>query len=456
MSTGAHGDVITLVVTGASGDLFDRLLLPGLAGLLTVRPERRVRLIGTGRSERSAQEWQEQVGAAFDQDARGREAEAYLLEHTEYVQGDPSEPDQLQQVLGRAEGRLVLYLALPPAVSIKVCAALRELDLPEDFKIVAEKPFGTDAESAARLNEELHTLVGEEDIHRVDHFLAMPSTLDLLGLRLANRLFAQVWSGVHVESVDIVYDETLGLEGRAGFYDGTGALVDMVQSHLLQVLAVVAMEPPARVDEVDLRDQMAHALRATSVWDGDPVSSSRRGRYTAGSVEGRELPSYVEEEDVDPSLETETYAEMTCQVDTERWAGVPFRLRSGKALAAGRHEVRLTLRPTAHRTPGLDGSGGPETLLIDLKTGDLTVQLATNGTGDPFQLERSTLTAGGGQARMKPYGEVLNAAFDGDARLSVRGDVAVRCWEIIAPVQQAWAAGDVPLQDYAAGSDGPS
>lgn len=449
-------NLITLVVTGASGDLFERLLLPGLAGLLTVRPEHRIRLVGTGRSERSDEEWREQVGAAFDEESRTREAESFLLENTEWVQADPSEADQLREVLGRAEGRLVLYLALPPAVSIKVYQALRELDLPEDFKIVAEKPFGTDAESAAQLNEELHTLVGEEDIHRVDHFLAMPSTLDLLGMRLANRLFAQVWSGVHVESVDIVYDETLGLEGRAGFYDGTGALVDMVQSHLLQVLAMVAMEPPAKVDERDLRDQMAHALRATTVWDGDPVASSRRGRYTAGSVEGRELPSYVEEEDVDPSLETETYAEMTCRVDTERWAGVPFRLRSGKALAENRNEVRLTLRPTAHRTPGLEGSGGPETLLIDLKTGDLTLQLATNGTGEPFRLARRTLTGDVGETRMKPYGEVLNAAFDDDARLSVRGDVAVRCWEIIAPVREAWAAGEVPLQDYPAGSDGPS
>ncbi|MVA75104.1 glucose-6-phosphate dehydrogenase [Auraticoccus sp. F435] len=446
---------VTLVVLGASGDLFARLLMPGLADLLAEQPERRIKLVGSGRSERSDEQWRAAVGEAIDEEARSREAEAYLLDRTEYVQADPTDKEQLEQLIGRAEGRLVLYFALPPAVTIAVCERLHELDLPEGLKIVAEKPFGTDADSARELNAALHTLVGEEDVHRVDHFLGMSSTLDLLGLRLSNRVFSQVWSNAHVERVDVVFDETLGLEGRAGFYDGTGALVDMIQSHLLQVLALVAMEPPARIDDLDLRDQIAHVLRSTSIWDDDPVGSSRRGRYTAGTVGDRELPSYVDEEDVDPSLETETYAEITCQVATERWAGVPFRLRSGKALAQNRRELRLTFRPPAHVPPGLDGPALPEVMVIDLKTGDLHLQLSTNASGDPFRLERSTLAAEVGSARMSPYGEVLRAALDGDARLSVRGDVAVRCWEIIAPVQRAWADGEVPLLDYPAGSEGP-
>ncbi len=445
----------TLAVLGASGDLFERLLMPGLASLLAAHPEHRVRLIGTGRSDRPQEEWLERVRSGIPEEARGREAEAFVLENTEWLQVDPTEKEHVAELLRRADGKLALYFALPPAVTVKACGVLRELELPEDLKIVAEKPFGTDAASAEELNSQLLTLVGEDDVHRVDHFLGMSSTLDVLGLRFANRILSQVWSREHVESVEIIYDETLGLEGRAGFYDGTGALVDMIQSHLLQVLAMVAMEPPARVDARDLRDQQAHVLRSTSVWDDDPVASSRRGRYTAGEVEGRRLPSYVDEEDVDPSLETETYAEMTCQVDTERWAGVPFRLRSGKALAAKRTELRMTLRPPAHIPPGLAGQHCREVLVIDLKTGSLTIQLSTNGSGDPFRLERAVLRSELGEPRMKPYGEVLKAVLDDDARLSVRGDVAVRCWEIIAPVQEAWSSGRVPMLDYAAGSDGP-
>lgn len=454
MSPASDSADVTLVVMGASGDLFERLLLPGLASLLAHQPDRRIRVIGTGRSEVSDADWTERVRAGFE-GAEDDAAASFVVEHTAWVQADPTDAEQLRPLVEDAEGRLLLYLALPPAISIEVCDGLRALELPDRLTIVVEKPFGTDAASAAELDAQLLTLVGEDNVHRVDHFLAMPSTLNLLGLRLTNRVVAGIWSSRDVESVEIVYDETLGLEGRAGFYDGTGALVDMIQSHLLQVLALVAMEPPARVDARDLRDQIAQALRATHLWDDDPTASSVRGRYTAGRVESRDLPSYVDEDDVDPSLETETFAEITCQVDTERWAGVPFRLRSAKAVGTGRRELRLTLRPPNHVPPGLQGPAAPEVLAIDLKTGDLALQLSTNGGGDPFRLERRTLTTELPEPRMAPYGEVLRAALDDDPRLSVRGDVAVRCWEIVEPVRRAWAAGHVPLLDYAAGSDGP-
>ncbi|WP_114558826.1 glucose-6-phosphate dehydrogenase [Desertihabitans aurantiacus] len=448
-------DTVTLAVLGAGGDLFARLLLPGLASLLADSPGLRVTLVGAGRRPWDDDEFTELVRDGVPEDVRDTPAGRYLLEHARWATTDATDADDLRRLLDGAEGRTALYFALPPSVTIDCCAVLAGLDLPDGLRLVAEKPFGTDRDSAAALNERMRALVDEEDIHRVDHFLGLPSLWTLLSLRLASRALAPLWHRDHVESVDIVWDETLGLEGRAGFYDGTGALVDMVQSHLLQVLAVVAMEPPAALTSRELRDQTAAALRATSVWDGDAVASSRRARYTEGSVDGRQLPSYVDEDGVDPSLETETLAELTVQVATGRWTGVPFRLRSGKALGADRSELRVTLRPPAHRLPGLSGDPGPEVLVVDLRTGDLRWELTTSGRGDPFGLERTALTGRLGEPRMEPYGEVLRAVFGGDARLSVRGDAAERCWEILAPVQEAWRSGKVPLEEYAAGSDGP-
>ena len=181
-----------------------------------------------------------------------------------------------------------LYFALPPAVTVAACNALQQVSLPKGTNLVLEKPFGTDQESAASLNELLAELVPEDQIHRVDHFLGRSTVLNLLGVRFANRLFEPLWSSDHIERVDIVFDEQLTLENRARYYDGAGALMDMIQSHLLQVLALVAMEPLATVDAVDLRDAKAEVLRACRLWNDDPVAAGRRpATRAARSTDGR-------------------------------------------------------------------------------------------------------------------------------------------------------------------------
>src|SRR5690606_24085533 len=196
-------------------------------------------------------------------------------------------------------------------------------------------------------------------IFRVDHFLGRSTLLNVLGVRFANRLIEPVWSADHVQSVLVRYDEALALEGRARYYDQAGAMIDMIQSHLLQVLAILAMEQPHDLDEQDLRDAMTAALRATRIWDDNPVRFSRRGRYTAGRIgsgdDARDVPSYVAEDGVDPERGTETLAELTCEVHTARWAGVPFTLRSGKAMKERRAEIVVTFRPVRHIPDGLTG-----------------------------------------------------------------------------------------------------
>jgi glucose-6-phosphate 1-dehydrogenase len=294
-------------------------------------------------------------------------------------------------------------------------------------------------------------------VHRVDHFLGLSTVLNIVGVRFANRMLEPVLNAEHVERVDIVWDEDLGLEGRAGYYDGAGALVDMIQSHLLQVLSLLAMEAPSTLQERDVRGNQAALLRATRVWQDDPASFSRRARYTAGEIDGRHLPSYVDEEGVDPARETETLAELILAVDTWRWAGVPFRVRSGKAVGTPRKEATITFKQPPWVPTGLTGYDRPDRLRIGLGFGadHLRLDLNINGPGDPSVIDPVTLEADFGAGELSEYGEVLRGILRGDATLTVRGDTAVECWRIIEPVRKAWKDNATPLLEYPAGSDGP-
>jgi glucose-6-phosphate 1-dehydrogenase len=292
-------------------------------------------------------------------------------------------------------------------------------------------------------------------VYRVDHYLGMATVLNIVGLRFANRMLESVLNAEQVQSVDIVFDETLALEGRAGYYDRAGALVDMIQSHSLQVLALLAMEAPSTLEARDFRDGKALVLRATRVWDDDPATWSRRARYTAGEIDGRRLPSYVEEDGVDPDRKTETFAEVVLAVNTWRWAGVPFRVRAGKALRALRKEAVVTFREPPWVPTGLTGYDRPDQLRIGFDPDRLSLDLNINGPDDPSVIEPVTLEATFGPGQLPPYGEVLRGVFEGDPTLSVRGDIAVECWRIVEPVLRAWREDQVPLQEYPAGTTGP-
>ncbi len=445
----------TLVVLGASGDLASRLLLPALGKLLTVEPERRVRLVGSGAESYDTDAWRQRVETAFAAlPAQGPSVDAVLAD-TAYVQADVTTEAGMRAVLAACEGTVALYFALPPAVAVKACEALQRIGVSSTTVLALEKPFGNSSESAEALNELLLRIVGENRIHRVDHFLGRTTVLNLLGARFANRVLEPLWSSQHIERVDIVYDEQLALENRARYYDNAGALVDMIQSHLLQVLAYFAMEPPASIGEADLRDAKGLVLRATHLWDCDPVASSRRGRYTAGRIGSRDLPAYLDEEGVDPANDTETLAEVTLEVGTWRWAGVPFTLRSGKALGRRRREIMVTFRRASRVPDGLEGDAPPDVLHVALAPERMSLELNMNGPGDPDTLSREVLEADFDPGRLDAYGEVLRGVLDGDPSLSIRGDTAVQSWRIVEPALAAWRADSVPMEDYAAGTNGP-
>ncbi|MFH8251097.1 glucose-6-phosphate dehydrogenase [Microbacterium sp. B2969] len=446
----------TLCILGASGDLTSRLLLPALAQLLTEETERSVRLVGAGIDDWDDDTWRSVVAEAFATASPSGPAVDAVRRETVYRRTDITDPDEIGRLIHECEGRVALYFAVPPAVAAASCQALEKVDRPEGLILALEKPFGTDEASAKALNEQLARLVPEEQVYRIDHFMGRSTVLNVLGLRFANRVLEPVWSNDQIDAVTIRYDEVLGLEGRAGYYDRAGALVDMIQSHLLQVLAVVAMDPPSTLDATDLRDAKAAALRATRVWEDDPVANSRRARYTGGAVGERALPDYAAEPGVDPARETETLAEVTLEVQTVRWAGVPFTLRSGKALGEKVREIVIRFKEVSHLPHGFTGSAEPSVLRLSLGPDRMSLELNVNGPGDPFSLERASLDVDFGEGARRAYSEVLSGILDGDPTLSVRGDTAENCWRIVQPVIDAWKRGDVPLEAYPAGSSGPA
>ena len=445
----------TLVILGAQGDLTSRLLLPGLGGLIAEASLTDLVVVGSGRATWSDEEWRSVVAEAFIAgDARGPAVDA-VVETARFIRADATDEHDLRTLLASGEGRITLYFALPPEVTIDACRALARIGVPEGTRLVLEKPFGVDMASAIALNELLHTLVPEEHVHRVDHFLGMSTVLNILGVRFANRVVEPLLTSEHVAAVDIVFDETLGLEGRAGFYDSTGALRDMIQNHLLQVLTLVAMHPPSSLDPLDMRDAKAQVLRATRVWDDRPDLYSRRARYTAGQVGGRQLPSYVDEDGIDAARQTETLAEVVFAVDTWRWAGVPFRVRSGKAIGSPRQEVVVTFKDPQHAPSGLGGTLEPNRLSIGLGPRRLGLDLNINGPGDPFEASAITLETSFGPGNLLEYGEVLKGVLADEKPLSVRDDMSVESWRIVEPVVDAWQQAEVPLDEYGAGTDGP-
>lgn len=462
MTSPADRDDVALIILGATGDLTSRLLLPGLAGALAAHDLPRVTLVGSSHSEHDTHEWRSIVREALEGTALDDAAVEDLVARAVWRTADATDAEDLRALFAIAREAAgphaapVLYFALGPGITRDAVAALAGMDdLPDGLRLALEKPFGQDEASACELNAVLADVVEESRVFRVDHFLGESMVTALLGLRTANRLLGRVWSGRDVERVDVVADESIALEGRAEFYDGTGALQDMLQSHLLQVLAMAALEPPARVGADELHDAVAEVLRATRVWEGDPAASSRRARYTAGEADGEPIPAYADEEGVDPALRTETLAEVTLAVDTDRWRGVPFRLRSGKALAETRWEVALTLRAPEGVPEGLSPAQGRDRIVVGLNPRAVRIDLAVDGADTPFEAERRTLTASLGEEAVDAYGEVLRGILTGRTLLSVRGDAAQECWRILEPVITAWEADEVPLEDYPAGSAGP-
>lgn len=451
--------ITTLLILGASGDLTGRLLLPGLGRLLATGQGENLKLAGAGNDDWSDEQWVRRVKDSFaagvdDPNAQEQQRLDSVADNSHYYRVDVTKQGALAELLGRLDGPIALYFALPPAISQQACNVLTSDELPAGTRLVLEKPFGSDEKSARELNETLSSLVEEDHIHRVDHFLGKGTVLNILGLRFSNRLFEPVWNNSQIDKVEIFYDEDLTLEGRARYYDKAGALRDMIQSHLLEVMAILAMDAPATLGERDLRDRLSSVLRAASV-KPDFARSTRRARYTAGTIGDRSVPDYVDEPGVDPDRDTETLAEIEVTINNWRWAGVPFILRSGKSVRQNKKEAIITFKPVPHLPTGFTGQDDPTRLRIGFGPDALQLEIDVNGPGNVFNLDRVAMETKLNDSDLLPYGEVLEGVISGDPLLSVRGDTAEVCWRIVEPVLQAWSENEVPLEEYPAGSTGP-
>lgn len=450
---------VTLVILGASGDLTRRLLLPGLGTLLRARGEQEIHLVGAAFDDLDDAAWRHRVREALSEGGCKDETAERMAASTRFEHLDVTDADAMSAFLadlGASGNPIVLYFALPPAVSQRACEVLAGIEVPDRLRLAIEKPFGSSLESARAFNRLLTRIVGEDQIFRVDHYLGKATVLNLLGLRFGNRIFEPVWNAANIDRVEIITDESLALEGRAGYYDHAGALKDMIQSHLLLVMAIFATEQPARIDALELRDLMVHTLRATHVWTGPGEVGSRRARYTAGTIGERAVPDYVDEPGVDPARQTETLAEITVEIRNARWSGVPFRLRSGKALGDGFRGIVVRFKPVSYQPAGFHNPAAPNLMVIGLTPETIGLGITTNGEGNRWDLEQTTLSAVLSESPVRPYGEILDGILAGDPLLSVRGDVAEECWRILTPVFESWADGSVPLDEYTAGSYGPT
>lgn len=454
----------TLLILGASGDLTERYLLPSLGRLLHDQAERRTKVVGSSRKDNP--QWPQLVAEAFA--GYSGPAVASALSDTEWVTADATSAEDWGRLLAQVEGQPVIYFALGAGVTRAAGEALRDVELPPDTRLVLEKPFGEDAESAAELNELVTGLVGADQVFRVDHFLAAPAVLSMRALRFANRTIDAVWNRRHVAELSVVWDEALDLAGRADFYDDTGALRDMIQSHLLHVLAAAIMPPEVGGDG----DPLEAALASLGLAEGD--GAVRRARWTAGEIDGEPVEAYADHDGVDPDRKTETLAQVVLASDLPQWQGVPLRLRSGKGLDADRRLLEVAFAGTDSGAHGLREHPRADQLRIDLLTGAVELALTSAnpddvGEAEPFWLrgsfhspavpgqpgDRASLDDLIEAADAQVYARVLQAALDGDDSLSVTAANAVQCWRLVAPALAAFAADEVPLEEYPAGSRGP-
>ncbi|MET8160585.1 glucose-6-phosphate dehydrogenase [Sphaerisporangium sp. NPDC005289] len=447
-----------LVIIGATGDLNARYLLPALAALRAAgHLGDRFELTCADRADWTGGQFQRWAAAQLDRHCPSEPADARkaIAHAARYRRADAADTADIVSLVA-GDGPVAVYLALPPAIFPSAVTALHGAELPPGSRLVLEKPFGEDLDSAVELNRLLSGVVPEQAVFRVDHFLAMTTVQNVLGSRLANRVLEPIWNSAHISEVEIVWNETLALEGRAGYYDGVGALKDMVQNHLLQVLCLVAMEPPLSLSERDLRDRKVDVLRSVRpLTDDDVVRRTRRARYLAGRIKNRDVPAYTEEEGVDPRRRTETFAEVELELESWRWSGTTFRLGTGKALGHDRKEVAVRFRPVPHLPFGLDEEAAPNVLRFGLEPESMTLALTGIGTG-AHTLAPLTLAARPAPSDLPAYGRLLLDVLHGNAALSIRGDEAEEAWQVLAAVMSAWSRDLVPLAEYPAGSDGPA
>jgi glucose-6-phosphate 1-dehydrogenase len=470
-----------LVIFGASGDLTRRKLLPAVYNLALSRLlPGGFAVVGVARRPKPefAEEMRESVAKFSRRRPLDEAVWSELAQGVSYVQGSFDDPatyarlgaelERLDAARGTRKSR-VFYLAVAPDQVPLIVRGLHDAGLvvPPSYepgapfqRVIVEKPFGEDLESARALNRDLLGHLAESQIYRIDHYLGKETVQNLLVLRFGNTIFEPLWTRQHVDHVQITVAEDIGVEGRGKFYEKVGITRDIVQNHALQLLTLVAMEPTASLDADAVRDEKVKALRALRPITGRTVlTNTVRGQYAAGLVRGDRVPGYREEPDVAEGSATETYVAMKIHVDNWRWGGVPFYLRAGKRLAKRVAEVVLHFKALPH---GLFGSGAnePNALVMRLQPDEgISLRFAAKVPGGGVALRGVTMDfrygAAFGSSTPEAYERLMLDALRGDATLFTRADEVEAQWGFIDPVLHGWSTEGAPVATYAAGSWGP-
>ena len=463
-----------IVIFGASGDLTARKLVPALYNLYKVgRLGKHFSVLGVARTGLSDDEFRQKMHEAlikFEQ-ASGPELEAFC-EHLYYQAVNTSDALDYAKLLPRLDelhdksgssGNTLYYLSTPPSLYgvIPECLAAHGLNT-EEFgwkRIIVEKPFGYDIETAKALDIQIHRFFEEHQIYRIDHYLGKETVQNLLVLRFSNGLFEPLWNRNFIDYVEITGAESIGVEERGGYYDGSGAMRDMLQNHLLQVLAMVAMEPPAIINATSMRDEVAKVLHCLHPLSAENVKNDVvLGQYVAGTVDGEQVVGYLEEKGVPPDSSTETFIALKCEIDNWRWAGVPFYVRSGKRLPTRVTEIVIHFKTTPH--PVFSQNAPENKLIIRIQPDEsISMRFGLKKPGAGFEAKEVSMDFSYADLAstnlLTAYERLLLDAMKGDATLFARTDAVHACWRFVQPILD-YKAAHGRVYEYESGSWGPT
>lgn len=462
-----------IVIFGASGDLTHRKLIPALYNLFKIgRLSEDFSVLGVARTAMDDEEFRHKMREALikHENASGETLDEFC-QHLYYQAVNTSDAEDYTKLIPRLEdlhekygtaGNTLYYLSTPPSLYgiIPECLAMHGLNK-EDHgwkRIIVEKPFGYDMETAKALDIQIHRFFDEHQIYRIDHYLGKETVQNLLVLRFSNGLFEPLWNRNFIDYVEITGAETLGVEERGGYYDGSGAMRDMFQNHLLQVLAMVAMEPPAIINADSMRDEVAKVLHCLRPLNHDDLQNNLvLGQYIEGEIGGDTVKGYLQEKGVPAESNTETYMAVRCEIDNWRWAGVPFYVRTGKRLPARVTEVVIHFKSTPH--PVFSQNAPENKLIIRIQPDEgISMRFGLKKPGAGFEAKEVSMDFRyadlASPSLLTAYERLLLDAIKGDATLFARTDAVHACWKFVQPILN-FKATQGRVFEYEAGSWGP-
>jgi len=479
---GRPGDPCVMVIFGAAGDLTRRKLFPALYNLARHQLlPREFAVVGLARNPMSNDEFREKVAQDMKQFATGDvdpSLSDWFVRHTHYLTGDFGDKQvysQLKEFLAQVDkdhtthGNYFYYLATAPDFFGSIVEQLAAAGLMEETRdhwrrVIIEKPFGRDLESAKALNQQLLRVAREQQIYRIDHYLGKETVQNILAFRFANGIFEPIWNRRYIDNIQISVAETVGVEKRGGYYDRSGALRDMVPNHIMQLLSLTSMEPPISFQADAVRDEQAKILHAIQpLSSGDVLSRTVRGQYGEGVVDGHRVPAYRAETDVPADSRTETYVAMKLQIDNWRWADVPFYLRTGKSMPVRNTHIVIQFRraPFVLFRDTQVGGLTPNQLVLHIQPEEgISLHFAAKIPGPVMHLGgvdmKFEYADYFGKQPSTGYERLLHDCMIGDATLFQRADMVEAGWSVVSPILDVWKA--LPprnFPNYAAGSWGP-